>query len=144
MSGEDLHSILNLTTNQFSDLKLRKAAIEKMSTMTNASLERLISGGGELDELISSFESDAKTWSDLSQMCCALSNNHEAIKLVKLARKQLEILTSYVTASARLLGSGSKEAAENMQVVRSRWTNQIDLLQLTIDDVICINDFLGE
>lgn len=126
--------------------------IEKISTMpTNEILDELIfaaqsNQNGGLSQALASFESHAKVWSDLGQMACALSSNQEGIKMAKMARKQLDALLSYVLSSAQIyasFGAESKEASENMQVIRSRWLSQCEVLQLAIDDIVCINDFLG-
>lgn len=100
----------------------------------------------QLDKLLNNFEAHARIWSDLTQLVCTMSNNTEAVKISKMARKQLESLVPYVVGSAQIYANFSgqfKEVVENMQVIRSRWLNQIELLKLTIDDVIGINDFLG-
>lgn len=63
-----------------------------------------------------------------------------------MARKNMEILVPYVINAAQILctvGMNSREAWENMQVIRSRWLNQVSMLQLAIDDITSINDFLG-
>lgn len=131
--------------------QLRKAAIEKMTTMSHTTLDELIAeagngSSGNVDEALVNFETTARTWSDLSTMSCALSNNHEAVKMVRTARKQLEQLVSYVVASARVYASVAgqcKEAAENMQVIRSRWISQVSTFfqypqYLIVNGCVCV------
>lgn len=97
------------------------------------------------NEAITQFKVYANKLNDLSNMSCALSGNQDGIKMVQIACEHLASLVPYVIGGAQILytSGSSKEACENMQVIRSKWVNQIDLLHLAIDDITCINDFLG-
>lgn len=125
--------------------------------MTNNPLEDLITAAklGKNDQLkvrIVEFQDYASRLSELSRLACALASSSsspvhlEGIQMVQMARKNLEILVPYVINAAQILcsvGMNSREAWENMQVIRSRWLSQFNLLQLAIDDITSINDFLG-
>lgn len=140
--------------------KLRKALIEQLIALSNSPLEDLITAAklGQHDQLkvrIGEFRDYASRLCELSRLACALASSStspssayylEGIQMVQMARKNMEVLVPYVISAAQILcavGMGSREAWENMQVVRSRWLSQLELLQLAIDDITSINDFLG-
>ena len=131
--------------------------IEQLIVLSNSPLEDLITVAklgqhDQLKERIVEFRLYANRLSELSRLACALASTNsspahqESIQMVQIARKNMEALVSYVVHAAEILctfGMSSREAWENMQVIRSRWLNQVDLLQLAIDDITSINDFMG-
>lgn len=111
---------------------------------------------GQVDQLkikITEFCEYASNLSEISRLACALASvatipaHSESIQMVQIARKNMEILVPYVTYAAQIIcavGENSLEGIENMQVIRSRWIKQVALLQLAIDDITSVNDFLGD
>lgn len=136
---------------------MRKALIEQIITLNKSPIEELIATSklGQVDQLkikITQFRDYASTLSEVSRLACALTSaatmsaHSEGIQMVQIARKNMEILVPYVINAAQILcvGENSLEGIENMQVIRSRWIKQVALLQLAIDDITSVNDFLGD
>lgn len=127
--------------------------------LNNSPLDNLIATANlgqhdQLQERIIEFRAYANNLSELSRLACTLAStssqpawHQEGIHMVQVARKNLEILVPYVINAAQILCTfgekASREACENMQVIRSRWISQVDMLQLAIDDITSINDFMG-
>lgn len=139
-------------------VKLRKALIEQQIVLTNSPLDEMIAAAknGRQDELvdrIAEFRAYASRLGELSRLACALvavaSSSgfvSDGVRMVQVARKNVEALVPYVINAAQVLcdvGGESHEAIENMLVIRSRWISQVDLLQLAIDDITSISDFMG-
>jgi len=81
----------------------------------------------------------------VSNVVCSMSDSIEGIKLVRLAAKQIEILSPQVINAARILAahSTSKAAQENMNVFRETWDKHVQLLTEAVDEITTIEDFLA-
>lgn len=133
-------------------LKLRKAIIDQFAVLTSTSpIDELIAvaktsnNQAEFDDKVSHFRLYAGKLVELSQLACSMSKNKEGIRLVQMVKKNLESLVPYVLNAAQIQFSfkTSKEAAQNLHAIRQRWMEQLNLLQLAIDDITSINDFLA-
>lgn len=81
---------------------------------------------------------------EASLIACSLSNDFEGVGLVQTAIAQLRALLPEIIYSARLLCSFpmSPEVYQNMLAYRDAWVRETELLLLSVDDIIDINDFL--
>lgn len=118
--------------------------------LTNQPLHDLISvaktgNQHELAEKIKLFSSYASRLIETSLLACSLSNNQEGIEIVELTSTRLRTLIPLVINASQILCSfpNSSEALKNMEIFRTEWSNQVKLLNLAVDDITSINDFLA-
>ncbi|RNA04485.1 catenin alpha-2-like isoform X4, partial [Brachionus plicatilis] len=130
--------------------QIRQLVVENFSLISNQPLDDLIEGAksgdfGILNDTVLNFEIYAKNLIDSSHLACALSTNREGIKLVELATERLSLLIPLVVKSAQVLCNdpSDPEAKKNMAFFRTEWLNQVNILSLSVDDIISINDFMA-
>jgi hypothetical protein len=124
-------------------------------------LEKLIEGAIKRDtknlaQLIENFEAYGNEIVDISSLACSLTltndndneystNINESIQFIQMNRDYLSFLMKHIVNTAKLLCTESQKDElniKNIDNLRSQWYATIELLKLSIDDVVSINDFL--
>lgn len=118
--------------------------------LSNQPLEELIAVAktGDklgLNEKIKKFSAHANKLIEISLLACSLSNNQEGIRIVQMTSARLKSLLPLVINSAQILCSfpSSTDTLKNMEIFRVEWLNQTKLLNLAVDDITLINDFMA-
>jgi hypothetical protein len=98
-----------------------------------------------LNEQISFFNKYASQLIEASLIACSMSNDLQGLQMVEIFITQLKHLLPQVIYAARLLCSFpiSSDAQKNMLAFRDAWDNEVNLLILSIDNIISINNFLA-
>lgn len=130
--------------------KIRQLVVENFGFISNEPLDDLIEAAksadyGILNQTIPNFEVYAKNLIDSGYLACGLSTNKEGIKLVDLAAQRLNLLVPLVIKSAQVLCNDPSDlqAVKNMAFFRTEWLNQVNILSLSVDDIISLNDFMA-
>ena len=137
-----------LKTNKSIRRQIRKAVVEQFSSENHEALEALIqtakSGKKSDSEKIESFTNYANELIELSFLACFMSSNFEGNQMVQVIAKRLQYQIPHVIHTSKILclHNTSKEALQNMEIIRDAWISDVKLLTLAIDDIISVNDFL--
>ncbi|CAF0941980.1 unnamed protein product [Brachionus calyciflorus] len=130
--------------------QIRSAVAEQFGMLLNEPLFDLIDAAKSGDSVglpskIKNFESYAQKLIETSLLSCFLSSNKEGIQLVELTAQRLKTLMPLIISSARILCSNPKsiQADKNMNIFRTEWLNQLKLLNLAVDDIMSLNDFMA-
>jgi len=82
---------------------------------------------------------------EISLLAASISKNTEGVQLVEIAANRIFNLLPKVINASEILCSltESKDAKHNMEIYKQAWIKELKLLNLAMDDITSINDFLS-
>ncbi len=99
----------------------------------------------ELEKKTVVFKDYANKLIEISLLAASISKNKEGAQLVEITSGRLYNLLPKVIHASQILCSfsDSEDARKNMEVYKQAWIKELKLLNLAMDDITSINDFLS-